>query len=196
MAKKFIKRWLPDFHKIRTHKHLQFFGKLMHDPNLWHLNRRSASGAMAIGLFWAFIPMPFQMVPAAACAIWLRVNLPISVVLVWITNPFTMPPVFYFNYKIGTWILNHPMKKLNIEVSDVTFELSLKWIANEMGAIWQPLILGSVIVGICSSLIGYWGMRWFWRTHVVREWEHRKKVRILRRAQLKQQAGHPPHDHR
>jgi uncharacterized protein len=194
MPRKFIKRLLPDFHFIRTHRNLRFFGLRLHDPNLWHLNRRSASGATAIGLFWAFIPMPFQMLPAAACAIWLRVNLPISVVLVWITNPFTMPPIFFFNYKLGTWILDHPLKKLNIEVSDVTFELSLRWVMNEMGAIWQPLMLGSVIIATLSALVGYWGMRLFWRSHVVREWERRKKSRMPRRALQKHPPDHSSHD--
>ena len=78
MAKKLIRRYLPDAHKIRDHKHLRLFGTLLHDPNLWHLNRRSVAGAFAVGLFMAFVPMPFQMIPAAALAILLRVNLPIS----------------------------------------------------------------------------------------------------------------------
>lgn len=173
---------MPDVHTIRTHKRLQFFGTLLHDANLWHLNRRSASGAMAVGLFMAFVPMPFQMIPAAALAIWFRVNLPISVALVWITNPFTMAPLFYFCYKLGTWILGYPVQNVNVEVSDVTFEISLQWLMNEMGAIWQPFLLGSLLVSSVSALIGYWGMRWLWRSHVVRDWERRKKVRMLRRA--------------
>ena len=74
MAKKLIRRYLPDPHKIRDHKHLRLFGTLLHDPNLWHLNRRSVSGAFAVGLFMAFVPMPFQMIPAAALAILLSTS--------------------------------------------------------------------------------------------------------------------------
>ncbi len=66
MAKKTIQRFLPDPNKIRHHKSLKIFGKLLQDANLWHLNRRSARGAFAVGLFFAFIPVPFQMVLAAA----------------------------------------------------------------------------------------------------------------------------------
>ena len=108
MPKKFIKRHAPDKEAIRDHKYMRIFGKLLYDPNLWHLNRRSVSGAFAVGLFWAFIPIPFQMVTAAATAIPARVNLPISVALVWITNPITMPPMFYSTYRVGTWILDEP----------------------------------------------------------------------------------------
>jgi uncharacterized protein (DUF2062 family) len=170
MAKKVIKRLLPDVHKIRSHKHLQFFGRLLHDANLWHLNRRSVSGAVAVGLFMALVPIPFQMIPAAALAILFRVNLPISVTLVWLTNPLTMPPVFYFCYKVGSWVLRQP-------VQDVTFELSWAWLSTELGQIWQPFLLGSLIVGVILSVAGYWSMRAFWRLHVIQEWEKRVKKR-------------------
>ena len=91
---------MPDHEKIRQHPQLnKLFGTLLHDPNLLHLNRRSISGAFFIGMFWAFMPMPFQMIPAAALAIYFRTNLPISIGLVWFTNPITIPPFFYFCYK-------------------------------------------------------------------------------------------------
>ena len=106
MPKKLIKKYMPDHETIRNHPHLnKIFGTLLHDPNLLHLNRRSVSMAFAVGLFMAFVPVPFQMVLAAAAAIIIRCNLPISVGLVWVSNPFTMPPLFYFCYLVGTWIL-------------------------------------------------------------------------------------------
>lgn len=173
MAKKLIRRFMPDIHIIRTHKHLQFFGKLLHDPNLWHLNRHSVSGAVAAGLFMAFAPMPFQMLPAAALAIFYRVNLPISVALVWTTNPITMPPIFYFCYKVGTWILSRPEKHF-------VFELSWRWLGTELGRIWQPFLLGCFIVASVSAFLGYLSMRALWRWHVVRDWEQRKRKRARR----------------
>ena len=122
MPKKFIQRWMPNHEKVRNHPHLnKVFGTLLHDPNLLHLNRRSVTGAFFIGLFMAFMPIPFQMIPAAACAIWLRVNLPISIGLVWITNPITMPPIFYFSYKLGAWTLGMP-------VNTVEFDISVDWL--------------------------------------------------------------------
>lgn len=160
MPKRLIKRFTPDREKIRNHKHLQIFGKLLHDPNLWHLNRRSVSGAFAVGLFWAFIPIPFQMVAAAATAIPARVNLPISVALVWITNPITIPPMFYFNYLVGTWILGKPTQQ-------VQFELTWEWFSESLAGIWEPLYLGSLICAVLAAALGYVAMRGFWRWHVV-----------------------------
>lgn len=173
MAKKLIRRYLPNPHKIRDHKHLRLFGRLLHDPNLWHLNRRSVSGAAAIGLFMAFVPMPLQMIPAAALAIYFRVNLPIAVALVWLTNPFTMAPVFYFCYHLGAWVLQTP-------VQPVTLELSLEWLTSEFHRVWQPFLLGSLIVSAVSAATGYFGMRLLWRWHVIRDWETRRKARLKR----------------
>ena len=65
----FFKRFLPEPHRVRNHKHLRHFGDLLHDPGIWHLNRRSASGGIAVGLFCAFIPLPIHMIVAAAVAI-------------------------------------------------------------------------------------------------------------------------------
>jgi hypothetical protein len=170
MARKLIRRYLPDPHKIRDHKHLRLFGTLLHDPNLWHLNRRSVSGAFAVGLFMAFVPMPFQMIPAAALAILLRVNLPISAALVWITNPVTLPPIFYFCYSLGAWLLDTP-------VHAVGFEISWEWVTTELIRIWKPFLLGSFLVATVCSAVGYLAIRGLWRWHVVRDWERRKKER-------------------
>lgn len=170
VPKRIIKRYLPDSRKIREHKHLRFFGRLLHDPNLWHLNRRSVSGAMSVGLFAAFIPIPFQMVLAAALAIPFRVNIPISVGLVWLTNPVTMPPVFYSAYKIGAWILGEPMHP-------VTFEVSFEWMMQELTVIWQPFLLGSLILATASAVLGNVIVRLLWRVHVLR---YLKKKRIKR----------------
>lgn len=170
MPRRIFKRYLPNHHEIRDHKHLRFLGALLHDPNILHLNKRSVSGAFAVGLFMAFIPLPFQMIPAAIGAIWLRVNLPISVVLVWITNPFTIAPIYFFAYKLGTLILGTPARELQ-------FQWSGEWFMQELGAIWQPLILGSLLCSGVSAILGYFLIRGFWRLHVRRSWNKRKFTR-------------------
>lgn len=174
MPRKIIKRFFPHHDKIREHKHLQFLGPLLHDPNLLHLNRRSISGAFAVGLFMGWVPVPFQMVLAAVAAILFRVNLPISVVLVWFTNPVTMPPMFYFAYKFGAWILG-------VSETHFNFELSFHWLQESLSAIWEPFLFGCFILGIISSLVGYFSIRILWRMKVVQRWNERKDLRIKRK---------------
>lgn len=173
MPKKFIKRYIPDHNKIRDHKNLRFLGTLLHDPNILHLNRRSVSGAFGVGLFMAFIPVPFQMVFAAIGAIFFRVNLPISVALVWLTNPITIPPIYYFTYKVGTLILGQPIR-------DIKFELTGKWLLQELSMIWEPLLLGCFVVGTISAILGYFMVRGFWRLHVIRSLQERRAKRALK----------------
>lgn len=174
MPRKFFKRLMPDHRAIREHRHLRVFGTLLHDPNLFHLNRRSASGAFANGLFWAFMPMPFQMLPAALFAVLFRVNLPLSIALVWITNPLTMPPLFYFCYKVGSRLLDVPVRH-------VQFELSLQWVTTELSRIWEPFLLGCLVVGGISALLGYFLVRILWRLQLIRHWQHKKRARGLRK---------------
>jgi uncharacterized protein (DUF2062 family) len=160
-----------DVHKIRAQQHVRI-RKALHELNLWH-STGSVSGRSLSDVL-AFAPIPFQMIPSAATAIWLRVNLPISVALVWITNPFTMAPVFYFNYKLGAWLLRQPAQ-------DVSFEFTLDWFTQQFAAIWQPFFLGSFVVSVLASAAGYWAMRGFWRLQTVRQWERRKRARGHRR---------------
>ena len=171
MPKKFIRKYLPDPHKIKEHKSLQIFGQLLHDPNLWHLNRKSVSSAFAVGLFFSWVPVPFQMVLAAAVAIIVRSNLPISVALVWISNPVTMPPLFYFAYLLGTWILGTP-------ATEFSFELSFEWLRSEMLLIWKPFLTGCFTLATISAVAGFFGTRLLWRLHIVR---YIQKKRLLRK---------------
>ena len=159
---------MQDPKKIKENRFLLLFGDLLHEPQLWHLNRYSASMAFGIGLFCAFIPLPFQMVIAAALAIMLRANLPLSVILCWITNPLTIPPMFYFAYLVGTWVLSWPP-------SQFEFELSFEWLGNELIHIWQPFLLGCLICGSIAAIIGYYTISLSWRYHVVMAWKARQQ---------------------
>jgi uncharacterized protein (DUF2062 family) len=170
--KKFFKRSLPHVSLIKSHPRLQFFGKLLHDPSLWHLNRRSLAGGMAIGLFVAFVPFPGQMLLAAALAILFSVNLPLSVSLVWVTNPITIPPAFYFAYKLGTILLGMPTQALE-------FSFSQEWLFYTLANFWQPLLLGCFVLGAVSALIGYWLVNFLWRLQVSRLWHVRREKRRL-----------------
>ncbi|ATX82088.1 hypothetical protein Ga0123462_1224 [Mariprofundus ferrinatatus] len=171
MPRKLLKRLMPDHRKIRDHKHLQIFGKLLHNPALWHLNRHSVAKAFAVGLFFAWVPVPFQMVLAAGGAIIFHANLPLSVALVWLTNPLTMPPMFYGAYKLGAFVLGREMQHFEME-------LSYEWLEHEMSLIWEPFLLGCLIVGVLSSIIGYIGIQIAWRSIVMKRWRKRMNKHV------------------
>src|SRR5690606_20244089 len=120
MPKRLFRKYLPSPEKIRHSKSLSFLGALLTDPNLWHINRHSLAGAAFIGIFSAFLPIPMQMGVAAILAVRFKCNLPLSIVLVWITNPLTIAPVFYFTFTVGAWILGAPQHMPeNIRLGDL-----------------------------------------------------------------------------
>ncbi len=170
MPRRFIKRYMPDESKIKAHPHLQWLGNSIHNPNLWHLNRSSVSLAFLVGIFCAFLPIPFQMLVAAVLAILIHSNLPISIGLVWITNPLTMPPIFYSTYKVGAFLLNLP-------VQETDMALSLEWLESSISHIWWPLLFGSLVCGAILSAASYALVQLLWVWRVNRDWEARRQRR-------------------
>jgi len=174
MPRKLLKRIMPDHKTMCEHPHLTKFGHRLTDPRIWHLNRRSIALGAALGLFIGFMPILGQMFIAAGLAIMLKVNLTFSMMTVWISNPITAVPLYFFAYKVGAWVLQLP-------VEAHAFTLSWQWFTHEFIAIWQPLLLGSVICGLIAALSGILIVRFVWRLIVIRNWLKRKhKIRVSR----------------
>jgi uncharacterized protein len=169
--KSYLQRYIPERKLIQEHKHLRHFGGWLHDPNIWHLTRRSSAGGVAIGLFWAMMPIPGQTIAAAATAILLRLNLTLSIIFVWMTNPITAGPIYFLAYELGSVLLNEPIQK-------VAFEFSMQWMTETLVHIWQPLMAGCLLLGVCSAAIGNVAIRVLWRILSLRKWEQRKQGRF------------------
>lgn len=174
MPRKQIKRILPDPEWIKQHKSLHLLGDWLHDPNIWHLNRHSVASATFIGIFVAFIPLPAQMIIAASLAIILRVNLAISVMLVWITNPLTIAPIFYLAYEVGAVVMG-------TEPGQFNFELSWEWITSGLANIWQPFLLGCLLCGLFFGLLASALVRFAWRRHTIFRWHERRQNRLQKK---------------
>lgn len=169
MARKFFKRFMPDPDLIRRHRSLQLLERWLHDGNLWHLNRYSVSTAFFIGMFAAFIPLPSQMLIAGALAIWWRANLPISVALVWTSNPFTMPFFFGGSYLVGLKLMQRPLPS--------HFEPTWDWFQQQAATMWQPFVLGSLVAGLLVGLTCAVLVRILWRLQVALRWRARRRQR-------------------
>lgn len=172
MPRRVIKRYLPTLQHLKDRGRIGVFGKLLDDPFLFHLNRRSVAGAAAIGVFTAFLPIPMQMVVAAALAIVVRVNLILAVVVVWISNPFTMGPMLYAGYQTGALFTGQ-------RIEQEPFEWRLEWFWDNFAQVWQPLILGSVLLGLLAGGASYLVVHLLWRAYVYRQLAHRAR-RALR----------------
>jgi uncharacterized protein (DUF2062 family) len=168
MAKKIFRKYLPHPDVIVKNRWIKLLGPRLQEPSLWHINRRACSGAVALGVFCAFIPVPFQMLLAAIFAVWLRVNILVAVPMVWLSNPLTMGPMFYFCYLLG-------VEMLSLEPQGFHFELSFAWLTDSLAAIWQPFLLGCFTVGVITSLAAFLLVRILWHLHIVRHIKIRAK---------------------
>ncbi|HYN79323.1 MAG TPA: DUF2062 domain-containing protein [Lamprocystis sp. (in: g-proteobacteria)] len=164
--KKWLRRIMPDARALAGNRQLSFLGRWLHAPNLWHLNRRSVAGAVGVGFFMMYMPPVGQMLLAAVAAIVLRVNLPLSIALVWICNPLTIPPMFYFAYVVGAWPLGIAPQQFALD----SWADWPSWLD-----VVVPLGLGMLMCATICSAVGYCGVRALWHWRLIREIRRRRR---------------------
>ena len=145
------------------------------------INRRSVTRGIAIGLFWGFIPMPMQMAAVLATTPFIRFNVPIAISMVWLSNPFTMPPMYYMEYLTGNFLLG------NEDIQNM--EMTAEWFKNNIGDIFVPLYVGTGFYSIVVSGLIYLGLNWLW-IHSVRKEKAEKDLARKRRKERKKQEAH------
>ena len=122
-------------------KILSFFGKQNGSPYY------NAKG-IAVGVFSGCFPFfGFQTLIGIFLAKLIKGNLLLATACTWISNPFTYIPLYFFNYKVGSFLLkNSP---------DIIFDKDL--IIEELlkkGSVFSSrLILGSALVGLLLASI-------------------------------------------
>lgn len=162
MIKIWRKRW---FRKQRSIKRslrgtriYSILGRHAFHPHLWKSDKRSIAGGLATGLFAAFVPVPFQMVLAAGGAIFFRVNMPLALIGCWVSNPFTMVPIFLIAKKLGASLLTH------FDFMRAFLDLIIP--AGHVGwGLREGIYLcsGALILSICASLSGYLAVLALWK---------------------------------
>ncbi|BCD89910.1 hypothetical protein fh0823_00490 [Francisella halioticida] len=115
---------------------------------LRHLSYGSAARALMIGLFWMMISMPFQMLPTVIMCVYLRANIPIAIICVWISNPITWLPIYFANYIFGSFLLG-----LNINI--VNWQAYANYVMQNIEQFWRPLYLGSIVGGLILGSVAF-----------------------------------------
>jgi uncharacterized protein len=123
------------------HRHL---GDRLFAREMWQPERGRFACGCAIGVFFAMMPVPFQMVAAAALAFLVRVNIPAAIACTWLSNPLTTPVILFSQYRLGAGLIGG-------EASDRPHEDMLALLAQ---APW-PLLTGALISGAILSLGAY-----------------------------------------
>jgi uncharacterized protein (DUF2062 family) len=123
--------------------------------------------AFALGLFIAFQPFPGHPLYALLLALAFRINLPVAIVSTFVANPLTMGPMYYSAYRLGRRILG-------VDPVPFEFELTLSWITEKFVTIWQPMIVGSLLLGTTVALVAWVTVDLLWRSSV-HDYKSRKR---------------------
>jgi uncharacterized protein len=167
MPRRFFKPLSRQRHRLKSHWFMRPFRLLLEHPVYWSLNRRSVTRAFALGLFVAFVPAPVQVVLGASTALLLRLNVPAAVAGTFITNPLTAAPIYVAAYLLGCQLLGITAHPIHIEMSWV-------WLTTALLPIWKPLLLGCVVLGAGTALIGYLLLGGLWHVTLVLKYHSRK----------------------
>ena len=179
MPRKLFRKYIPSHERVRNNRHIARFGGFLQHPNLWHLNRRSVAGGVAVGMFSGLVPGPLQMLTAALLAVPLRVNLPVALATTLYTNPFTIGPLYVLAYLIGRFIIGGDSAPLSAPPEMAWSQLAasldafLHW-SLSMGA---PLAVGLLALALILAALGYACVQIGWRAYVIRAWRTRRQLR-------------------
>lgn len=126
--------------------------RLLHTDML-RITRDGLCRGMAIGMFWGFAPMPFQMIPAAFFCWLARANLPAAILCVWISNPFTYAPIFFAEYQIG--VLLSGEEGISWEEFRALMDGDGNPLVHLLHEIGEPILRGALAASAVMAAVGY-----------------------------------------
>jgi uncharacterized protein (DUF2062 family) len=172
VPRKFFRRYLPDAEAVRTSRMVAWCGPWLRHPNLWHLNRRSVPGAVAIGLFAGLVPGPLQMLTALLIAIPCRKNIPVALIVTLYTNPLTIVPLYILAYEYGKLLLPGQYAAFN-----ASFDMGWREFIESLLGLGKPLAVGLVALACTLAALGYVATYCAWRAWVIAAWRARARRR-------------------
>lgn len=163
---------------------LGWLGRYLHPrPWLWVAHRRRVARGAALGLAAGVIPLPTQMVVAAVLAVLLRANVAAAVAATWLTNPFTLVPIWGLALWLGEWVVptrgagNSPaVLALHWDAPSTWWPAFWAWV-QAMGPAWLVgLPMASAVLGVVAYVVVYYA----WTAVIMLERRRRLRQRGLR----------------
>lgn len=140
-------------------KNNKYLNKVDISKRYFVVNKKMIARAAFIGIFIAMIPMPAQMLAVFAFTFVAKFNFPLAIAMCWITNPVTMPFIYYIEYMTGQFLLG--MEPLDVEIT-------IEWFNENFKNIIVPLYFGSLVYSITLSTLFYYGINLYWRNKKIR----------------------------
>src|SRR5260370_480258 len=138
-----LRRITPDRTTLEKLWCLKPFNRLVVDRGCWAFHRLSVTRAFALGLFIAFIPptpLPVHLVTCVTLGMLFRLNLPVLVATVFVSNPFTWLPQVAGSIWVGA-------KLMGMELMPYLHELHDRHLWTQVCQLSTPLLLRSLLLG-------------------------------------------------
>ncbi len=169
-------RFLKHPRKLKHSGLMRWFALHFLNKRVWKPTQHTFSGGMAIGTFITLQLLPIQMPSATILAAIFRVNIPIALVMCWLSNPVTMAALVPLEYQVGKWVL-----AWLTEVPSTPFPTELPpdvagmWLALKEHA--PVMLFGGVILGGLLAPLSYVAsyFSWGWLEH----WNRGRKQPVL-----------------
>lgn len=192
-----LRRWLPNPDSIRNARWARWMGPWLHHPRLWHLSRKGISLGVAIGMFFGLL-LPFGQIPlAGGMAILMRANVPVALASTFVSNPITVPAIYYLAYRLGVLLVGAEASAppapgfeghgawpdpLRIErhAADAREAGALAAAWGRIEAMGKPLLVGLAVLSVTGGLLTHALVNLLWRLNVRTAWRRRLKERARR----------------
>ncbi|MCW1912610.1 DUF2062 domain-containing protein [Luteolibacter sp. GHJ8] len=148
-------------------RHREWWQDVTHalfERRLWMPCRDTVASGLAIGMFFAVMPVPLQMLFAGVAAMKFRANVPIAMTCCWLSNPVTNLPLFLGQFWLGAKI----SQTLGLNLPDIQwFKNFLIWLMGQESENERSLLdtirhgntgdffLGALASGILLAALAY-----------------------------------------
>jgi uncharacterized protein (DUF2062 family) len=172
-----MQRWLkkitPERRTLEKSWCLRPFATLVVDRGCWAFRRTSVIRAFSLALLIAFVPptpfLPLHLTLCAVLGVIFRLNIPVMVGTVFVSNPFTWFPQIAGSIWVGA-------KLMGLNLMPMLHGLSHQNLRAQLHQLWEPLLLGALVLGLCAAALGYVLAQFAWRARVA-YLVHRRRMR-------------------
>lgn len=165
-------RFLKHPRKLKRSGVMRWFALHFLNKRVWKPTQHTFSGGLAIGMFITLQLLPIQMPAATIVAAIFRVNIPIALVMCWLSNPVTFAALVPLEYAVGKWALAFFTQVPSTPFPDkLPEDVAGMWLALREHA--PVMLFGGVVLGAVLTPISYAAsyVTWGWLEH----WRDRRK---------------------
>jgi len=138
---------------------------------------------VGLGLAVGVIPLPTQMLLAAAVAILFRANVAAAIAATWLTNPFTLVPIWSLAIWLGGLLVHEASPVHAPPMLSLDWQHPAGWISDLglwLASLGKPLLVGLPLAGLLLGALAYLAVYLGWWAVIMFERGRRLRERARR----------------